>query len=683
MSMETNLHGRLRNTSLPRSHGLLPMFETVVNSIHSIEETASGVGAGRITIEIVRNSQGNFDFGGENRKKGTDVQEDIVGFKVIDNGVGFNIANMKSFETLDSEYKVNKGGRGIGRLLWLKAFRNVTINSVYKDENDKLKSRDFRFTATSGVSDAIVKDLAGSEPIETRVFLEGFEKEYREASLKTVGAIANSLLEHCLWYFVRPGGAPVIRIVDGDEVILLDDVYSEYMHTSASLESVVIKGKAFDLTHVRLRATGTRPHVIAFCASNRLVKDENITGKIPGLHSKIKDLNGEFVYACYVSSPFLDESVRAERTGFNINEEVDGLYVDTDISLVDIRNAVLGKVSEHLSEYLKENMKLAADRVEKFVSQKAPRYRPIMARISAGGINIDPNISDKDLDLTLHKFLSEIEGKLLSEGHDLMSPMQNEELKDYQARLSEYLKTADDIKKSDLANYVFHRKVILDILGKAIERGKDGKYACEDLIHSLIMPMRKDSNDVKFDSFNLWLVDERLAFHDYLASDTTLVSMPITSTVEKKEPDICALNVFDNPILVSEGTRLPLASIVVVEIKRPMRNDAAGGDEKDPIEQALGYLDKIRKGSVQTASGRQIPNSEEIPGYCYAICDITSSIEKRCKLHGLTVTSDRLGYFGYNPGYKAYIEVISFDRLVNAAKERNRAFFDKLGLPTA
>ena len=38
--------------------------------------------------------------------------------------------------------------------------------------------------------------------------------------------------------------------------------------------------------------------------------------------------------------------------------------------------------------------------------------------------------------------------------------------------------------------------------------------------------------------------------------------------------------------------------------------------------------------------------------------------------------------FGHNPNYKAYIEVISFDRLVNAAKERNKAFFDKLGLPT-
>lgn len=158
--------------------------------------------------------------------------------------------------------------------------------------------------------------------------------------------------------------------------------------------------------------------------------------------------------------------------------------------------------------------------------------------------------------------------------------------------------------------------------------------------------------------------------------------MPITDSTETKKPDICALNVFDNPILVSEGDKLPLASIVVVEIKRPMRNDASEGEDKDPIEQALGYLDRIRKGTVQTASGRSIPRSENIPGYCYVICDITTSIETRCRMHDAIRTSDGLGYFFYKRNYNAYVEIISFDRLVNAAKERNKAFFDKLGLPT-
>jgi hypothetical protein len=195
--------------------------------------------------------------------------------------------------------------------------------------------------------------------------------------------------------------------------------------------------------------------------------------------------------------------------------------------------------------------------------------------------------------------------------------------------------------------------------------------------------MRKTSDEVRMDSCNLWLIDERLAFHDFLASDKPISSMPIVDSLDAKEPDICALNVFDEPILVSDRTTVPLASIVIVELKRPMRNDAAPGEEKDPVEQAFGYLERIRNGRAQTAAGRPIPRSEDIPGFCYAVCDLTPTVVRRCKTLGLNPTSDGLGYFGYNPNYKAYVEVISFDGLLNSAKQRNRAFFDKLGLPTA
>ena len=113
-----------------------------------------------------------------------------------------------------------------------------------------------------------------------------------------------------------------------------------------------------------------------------------------------------------------------------------------------------------------------------------------------------------------------------------------------------------------------------------------------------------------------------------------------------------------------------------------MRNDASEGEEKDPIEQCLGYLQRIRDGNVTTRNGRPLGNAEDLPGFCYVVCDITPAIKKRCGIHDLTITSDGLGFFGYKKSYKAYIEVISFDRLVNGAKQRNRAFFDKLGLPT-
>ena len=158
--------------------------------------------------------------------------------------------------------------------------------------------------------------------------------------------------------------------------------------------------------------------------------------------------------------------------------------------------------------------------------------------------------------------------------------------------------------------------------------------------------------------------------------------MPITEATDTKEPDLIGLKVFDNPLLVAEGPALPLASIVVIEIKRPMRNDAASGEADDPIEQALGYLDRVRGGKVQTAMGRPIPGSVDVPGFCYLLCDLTPSIARRCKMHDLKRTYDGMGYFGYKESFQSYVEVISFDRLVNAAKQRNKAFFDKLGLPT-
>jgi len=682
MKMQTNLSGRLRNTSLPITSGLLPLFEAVVNSIHGIEESGIAAGDGKITIELIRKQkQSLLNFDESKKKFGPVAHEDLIGFKISDNGVGFTDENMESFQTLDSEHKVTKGCRGVGRLLWLKAFTKVHVESTFKMEDGKFKTRKFDFDP-SGVGNEFFADAADASANHTTVYLDGFMARYRDHSLKTLNAIAESIFEHCLWYFVRQGGAPTIEIFDEGESISLDDLYEEQMHTSAVADTLTINGVQFDLLHVKLRTNSLSTHAIAFCADNRLVTEEKLAGKIPGLHGRIADSSGEFIYECYVSSSYLDECARPERTGFDISENVDAIFENTELSLPQIRAAVIEKAAAHLHQYVAENLRRSKDRVEKFVSQRAPRYRPIMARIPDESLNVDPDISDKELDLTLHKYLAEIESQLLAEGHDIMVPSEVENNDEYRTRLKNYLSKAEDIKMSDLANYVSHRKVILDLLEMAIQRKPDGKYAREDLIHSLIMPMQKTSSEVLFDSCNLWLVDERLAFHNYLASDKTLLSMPITKSEDTKEPDLCALNVYDNPILVSEGSKLPLASITIVEIKRPMRNDAAAGEEDDPVEQAIGYLNRIRKGQVQTPQGRPIPESENIPGFCYVLADITPKLQERCLLHhDLKWKHDRLGFFGYKQNCNAYVEVISFDQLVNAAKERNRAFFDKLGLP--
>ena len=682
MKIITNLQGRLRNTSLPYSSGLLPVFETVANSIHAIEDAGLDASSGYIKIKIVRNRHVQLDLETDPTKQDPESKGEIQGFEITDNGIGFNKDNMTSFVTLDSEYKAERGGRGVGRLLWLKVFRQARISSTFEESEGKFKRREFVFDSDKGV-DKEISSAVDSDSRITCVKLDGFIDKYRKASRKTVEAIANSLFEHCLWYFVRDGGAPHITVIDDETTIELDQIYETRMMTDAEIQTIEIKNIRFDLIHMKLSASSNlKNHSISLCAASRLVKEENITGKIPGLFGTLHDDNGAFIYRCYVSSPLFDEKVRPERTNFDIDEDPMDLFQD-DLSQKEIRDNIIQRAADFLSNYLNENKQEARERVENFVATKAPRYRPIMSHIPEEQLFIDPSISDKDLDLKLHGHLADIESQLLNEGHDVMSPKTGEDDADYKARIQEYLNKIVDIKKSDLANYISHRKVIIDLLEEAIRRGKDGFYAREDVIHSLIMPMKTESGEILQDNCNLWLIDERLAFHDYLASDKMISTMPITKSSESKRPDLVSLNVFyDNPILVSEGKGLPLASIIVVELKRPMRNDASQGEEKDPIVQALDYVNRIRQGKVQTSSGRPIPESDNIPGFCYVLCDLTPTIKERCKLHDAILTNDGLGYFFHHKNYNTYVEVISFDRLVNAAKERNRAFFDKLSLPT-
>lgn len=672
MSLQTNLKGRLRNTSLPKSHGLMPVFEAVVNSIHSIEEKGNADN-GKIVLRINRATQGGLDLDAK-------ALPPITGFTITDNGCGFDETNFKSFETLDSDHKIDKGCRGVGRLMWLKVFDLVDVESHFLDADGELKKRVFRFDDKLGVHAEKVVE-ATEQQSGTLIKLVGFDENFRKQVPTKGESIANQLLEHVLWYFVRQGSAPKILVEDASEVFDLDHLLEEHMHASAFLETITIRNYSFDLTHIKFRASVNKKHQLALCAANRLVKEESIQGKLPGLYGKISDTSGEFTYTCYVSSDYLNEHVRSERTSFDIAEDVEDML--NEVSFKDIRDAVLERTKEYLQDVLTENVSAGRKRVDDFINNHAPRYRPIANYVAEELLIVDPEKSDKDLELHLHAQWYEVERQLVSEGHDIMQPQNEEHVEEYKERLSAYLRKAEDLKKSDLANYVSHRKVIIDLLQKSIERLEDGKYAREDMIHELIMPMRKDSNEVFLDSCNLWLIDERLAFHNYLASDKTLNAMPITGNKSTKEPDLLSLRVFDNPLLVNDQTSFPLAAITVVEIKRPMRNDMREGEDKDPIDQALSYLERIREGKVSTKSGRPIPGNNDIPGYCYVLCDLTESMHRRCRRANLRITSDGMGYFGYNEPSHAYIEVVSFDQLVKAARERNRAFFDKLGLPSA
>ncbi|WLQ05661.1 ATP-binding protein [Arthrobacter oryzae] len=655
-------------------------MEAVVNGIQALDARfGDEVEKARLTVKVHRNPQDGLDLG--LASPGRAALNPIVGFSIEDNGVGFTPENMASFETLDSDYKAGIGCRGVGRLLWLKAFDRVSIRSAYDDGAGNLRARQFRFSIEREVEH--VEEPDSFEGTGTEVHLVGFKDAFQRSAPKTVDAIAREVFEHCIWYFLRPGGAPEVTIVDDDEAVSLKELMDDFVYSEMPTTTIAVKGEKFYMVNLCIKSSTRNPAPrLYWCAASRVVLEENLTSKVPGLFGRLKDeTSAEFTYVCYLSSDYLDAHVRADRTAFDMSERIPGGSLIDDISLDDIRAGVLGEVERILAAPLSAAREEGTARVNDFVSNRAPRYRPVLTRLESLGVTVDPSMKDQDLELLLHRNLQKLEANAIAEGQVVFAEVGSVPLENYEERLTQYLDTVTEINQSDLAAYVFRRRTILDILARLIRSDEQGKYRREDVIHSLLIPMRTTSNDIGTDASNLWIIDERLAFHDYLASDKTLKSMPITGSDSMKEPDVIATRLVDTPVLAAEGEKLPLPSIVVIEIKRPMRNDAS--EDKDPIQQCLDYVKRVRAGGVLTASGRPIPETPQPPAFCYIVADLTPTMIDRCKYAGLRPTHDGLGYFGFNEPYKAYIEVMNFDRLVNAATERNRAFFDKLGLPSS
>lgn len=111
--MQVDLEGRVRNISLPQAYGLRPLFEAVVNSIDAISETAAG---GKVEVRVLRDTA-QIPLG-----IGDSALQAISSFEIIDSGAGFNSKNWEAFQQCDTTAKVTKGGKGIGRLLFLNPF---------------------------------------------------------------------------------------------------------------------------------------------------------------------------------------------------------------------------------------------------------------------------------------------------------------------------------------------------------------------------------------------------------------------------------------------------------------------------------------------------------------------------------------------------------------------------------
>jgi hypothetical protein len=177
----------------------------------------------------------------------------------------------------------------------------------------------------------------------------------------------------------------------------------------------------------------------------------------------------------------------------------------------------------------------------------------------------------------------------------------------------------------------------------------------------------------------LWVLDERLAFHHYLASDLKFSAQdgsPVAVDTERR-PDLVLYN--HKMAFAGEDYR-PFSSVVIVEFKRPERNDY--DDDENPVSQVYDYIRDIRSGTARNPDGSHVDRvPDSVPFFCHVVASLTPKLRRQLENMSYTEGPDGQSYYTFNTPLRAYVEVSSYAKVLVDAQKRNKAFFDKLGIP--
>lgn len=675
-SLTTNFEGYISRLSLDPSpeNALFPVYEAVSNSLHAIEDRFASKGQskelgekGRITIEVIREYTGG-------------KKHPVTGFTISDNGCGFVDEDFCAFHDLFTQRKIDRGGKGVGRMTWLKVFKSISVYSSYIDSDKLLKHRAFDFTlrGKGQIEERETRDCPRDEP-GTIVKLHGFIDEFSLKCPKKNEDLERRFIAHFLLTFASDH-SPRIELRDGSVTLDLNmqfraDLNAQFKkkQRDQSEEEIKIyfddsldnKTFLFTIKHMRcdesifLSKSKDNKHRLILAAHGRGVEEHAI-----GKHLGLELINGEEVYLGVVSSSFLDGFVNSQRTTFDI----------TDDKNEKIRQQVVESAQKYLHKFIKllqqKKEKTALDLINKY-----PTFLPLKKNIEKILKELPPASTKEEIyaALSTHSYQRQ------QELYRLKSTIQSAH--EYTQEIEEKIKTLQEGISEDqrgaLATYVIKRKVILNMLErmKGFSNPERKKHHLEKAVHQLICPMKITSQELKIESHNLWILDERLAFSSFFASDKPLKDY--MNTDSSSRPDILFL--YESCMAWRQGEHAD--SVVLVEFKRPGRDDYSPDD--NPIRQIMGYINELKdeKTTQRDSRGGVISNVSERTAFeCHIVADLTATLKN--ELWGLSIvpTPDNRGLFGYIENPKASVGIIPYDKLLGDAQQRNAILFHKLGL---
>jgi hypothetical protein len=595
-------------------------------------------------------------------------KSEVTGFIVEDNGIGLDDANYASFLKPDSRHKARRGGKGIGRLGWLKVFSTIEIDSTYVGADGPVnRSFNFRLSEDEQIVTCDPPRLACPAPNGTCITLRDYKGSFISRCPTDPEAILQKLASHFLLYVVADQPISIV-VEDGSLATTLAEYYGEFIGAN-DLDEVDVavdmeeETQKFEVRHLRL-AKKFKPakgfNRLLLFGNDRAVDESSLDASLG-----ITMLNGDEVYIGCVSSPYLDKHVNSERTGLTLSAD----------ELIAIRQQLIPKVRDFLRAQVDE-VSEEKRRTTQSLIQSYPQFLYIRDEMESFITALRPGAkTNEDVFVEMARNRYRRQAKINRLGSEISK--KGAMTAEIEASIGAYQGMVSMDQKGVLAEYVMRGKAVLDLFDnlRAFEDQEAEVAHKEAALHSLICPMGTDSTKMDFEDHNLWMVDDRLAFFAYFSSDRRMQSY--VDVDGKERPDI---TFFYDTCFAWRGEGEASNTVVLIEFKRPNRNNYSGND--NPIRQIGDYVEKLKTSNTVTdARGRTAPSRIKGAAYhCYIVADLTDTLLREIRDLNLKVTPDGEGRFGYINDGGVYVEIIPYGKLLQDAKLRQGIFFQKLGL---
>ncbi|MES2413411.1 MAG: ATP-binding protein [Pseudomonadota bacterium] len=583
--------------------------EGVTNAIHA--------GAHRILINLHFSDKTGELFGAAEERSALEQ------ISIIDDGEGFTVQNLQYFDEICTGHKDDIGGKGVGRLAFLKYAAKVHIESSFGN-------RLVRFDYTPEFDPEDVKTellLVEAKATSTCITLSELKDKINTQVAKLVNSICDDL--RLLLFLKYQRGHSISLQFSHDSSQPFDEIYE---FSGTDVKALVERDFQFADESFKcylFRDELPRKGIVAMLCADELCTEEYVI-------SKRFDICRHLIF---VTSPYFNSRSNIERQRLEIP------MTDADADMVSpiSREKLLPRIHEECMLMIQATEEGGIEEFKSSNLEKLRKYYPFIKVASLGG-----NAALLDADAMVKSYRVQ------------QARREDQLVESLEAGKTVSLDDVSHLASEDLARFIVHRALVIDSLGNM------PPSSAEDAIHNAILPKKSDGKEIREN--NVWLVDDKFLSYSSIYSDETLANIirEVGEDVEAKQqrrPDVAAF--------FSKDSDDKPNKLVIIEFKKP---GADIFENNKSLVQCRLYASEL---ADRISSVREV--------FAFSIVEIDGDFYRDMKQTGFKDVfslNERVLYNDFLIGIGAdiplHLYVMPASALVKDAKARNRVFEEVL-----